>query len=163
MPGSPKWSLSLSFPHQNPNTPLPFSIRATCPAYLILLDFITRTILGEQYRSLSSSLYIFIPLPCYLIPLRTKYSPQHPILKHPQSAFLPQCERPNFTSIQNSRQNYTGLFISPSGTFELSCTTTKTDTAESNTSIGRESLQVFFCLFTRFHCVLASFTVRGQS
>jgi hypothetical protein len=26
----------------------------------------------------------FYPLPCYLVPLRPKYSPQHPILKHPQ-------------------------------------------------------------------------------
>ena len=32
------------------------SIRATCPAHLILLDFITRTISVEEYRSLSSSL-----------------------------------------------------------------------------------------------------------
>jgi hypothetical protein len=24
------------------------------------------------------------PLPCYLAPLRPKYSPQHPLLKHPQ-------------------------------------------------------------------------------
>ena len=31
-------------------------IRATWPVHLILLDFITRTILGEQYRSLNSSL-----------------------------------------------------------------------------------------------------------
>ena len=31
-------------------------ISATCPAYLIILDFITRTILGEEYRSFSSSL-----------------------------------------------------------------------------------------------------------
>jgi hypothetical protein len=39
----------------------------------------------------------------------------------------------------------TGLFISPSGTSELSCITTKTDTAERNISIGAESLQAF-CL-----------------
>ena len=41
---------------------------------------------------------------------------------------------------------YTGLFISPSGIFELDCQTTKTDTAERSISKGRESLQVFFVL-----------------
>jgi len=40
----------------------------------------------------------------------------------------------------------TGLFISPSGTSELDCATTKTDTAERSISIGRESLKVFFVL-----------------
>ena len=58
--GSPKRTLSLRFPHQNPVCASPFSMRSTCPAYLILLDFITRTILGEQYRSLSSSLCSFL-------------------------------------------------------------------------------------------------------
>ena len=38
---------------------------------------------------------------------------------------------------------YTGLFISPSGTSELDCATTKKDTAERSISIGRESLKVF--------------------
>ena len=37
-------------------TPLSSPIRTTCPAHLILLDFITRTILGEEYKSFSSSL-----------------------------------------------------------------------------------------------------------
>ena len=40
----------------------------------------------------------------------------------------------------------TGLFISPSGTSELDCATTKKDTAERRISIGRESLKVFFVL-----------------
>jgi len=39
-----KWSLFLRFPNQNPVYASPIPIRATCPAYLILLDFITRTI-----------------------------------------------------------------------------------------------------------------------
>ena len=54
---------------------------------------------------------------------------------------------------------YTGLFISPSGISELDCATTKTDTAESSISIGRESLQVFFC--TRGIGVLPGSTTKG--
>ena len=53
----------------------------------------------------------------------------------------------------------TGLFISPSGISELDCATTKTDTAERSISIGRESLQVFFC--TRGLGVLPGSTARG--
>jgi len=41
-------------------TPILSPIRATCPAHLILLDMITRKILGEEYRSLSSSLCSFL-------------------------------------------------------------------------------------------------------
>jgi len=48
---SPLWSLSFRFPYQTLYTPLFSPIHATCTANLILLDFITRTILGEQYRS----------------------------------------------------------------------------------------------------------------
>ena len=55
-PGSTKWSLSLTFPHQNPVYASPPPLLDTRPAHLILLDFITWTILVEEYRSLSSSL-----------------------------------------------------------------------------------------------------------
>ena len=55
-PRSPQRSLSLRFPQQDPIHPLSSPIRATCPAHLIILDFITRTTLGEEYKSFSSSL-----------------------------------------------------------------------------------------------------------
>ena len=62
-PRSPQWSPSLRFPHQDPIHPLSSPIRATCPAHLIILDFITRTILGEQYKSFSSALCGFLYSP----------------------------------------------------------------------------------------------------
>ena len=46
------------------------------------------------------------PFPHYLVPPRSKYSLQHHILKHSQPPFLPQCQRPSFTPIQNNWQNY---------------------------------------------------------
>ena len=43
--------------------PSGFLVGATYPAHLILLDFVTRTIFGEQYRSLSYSLCSFLHSP----------------------------------------------------------------------------------------------------
>jgi len=45
------------------STPLSSPIRATCPAHLIRLDFTTRTILGKEYRSFSSSSCSFLHSP----------------------------------------------------------------------------------------------------
>jgi hypothetical protein len=37
----------------------------------------------------------------FVLPFRSKYSPQHPIPKRPQSVFFPQSEKLNFTPTQN--------------------------------------------------------------
>jgi len=62
-PGCSKWTLSLRFSYQNPVYTSPLLIHATCPTHLIILDLITRTILGEQYRSLSTSVCSFLHSP----------------------------------------------------------------------------------------------------
>ena len=44
-------------------TPLLSPLRSTCPTHLILFELITRIILSEEYRSLSSSLCSFLHSP----------------------------------------------------------------------------------------------------
>ena len=61
--GLPSGLFPSVFPTKNLYTPLLSTILATCPARLILLESITRKILGEQYRSLSSSLCSFLHSP----------------------------------------------------------------------------------------------------
>ena len=54
--GLPSGLFPSGFPTKTLYTPLSSPICTTCPAHLILLDFITRTVLGEGYKSFSSSL-----------------------------------------------------------------------------------------------------------
>jgi hypothetical protein len=68
--GSSKLSLSPRFPHKNPVHTTALPIRTTCPVHLIFLDLMNRTILGEEYKSLSSSLLSFLHSPVSLSLLR---------------------------------------------------------------------------------------------
>ena len=105
-PGSPTWSLSIRLPHQNPAyTSAP---PHTCyrPAYLIVLNFITRIILGEEYRSLSSSSCCFLLSPVTSSLLGPKYSPQTP------SAYVPPSVRATkFNTHIKNRQNFTSEYL----------------------------------------------------
>jgi len=55
--------------------------------------------------------YAVSSIPRYLVHPRSKYSPQTHILKHPQLPFLPQCQRPSFTPIQNNREDYRSIYL----------------------------------------------------
>jgi len=55
--------------------------------------------------------YVVLELVFYLVPLGPKYLSQHRILEHPQPMFLPQCERPSATTIQNNRQNCSSTYL----------------------------------------------------
>ena len=57
--GLPSGLLPSGFPTKTLHTPLSSPICATCPAHLILLNIITRTILGEEYKSFNSSCNFF--------------------------------------------------------------------------------------------------------
>ena len=81
MPGSPKWSLSLRFPHENPvyDSSVPHTHYMTRPYHSSRL-YHPHNI--GWIHIIKLLIMYFSPLPCHFVPLRPKYSPQHAILKH---------------------------------------------------------------------------------
>ena len=91
MPRSPQWSPSLRFPHQDPNPHAPHAQPISLFSILSPAQYWVRS------TNHLAPLYAVPPFPRYLVPPRSKYSPQHHVLKHPQLPFLPQCQRPSYT------------------------------------------------------------------
>ena len=77
----------------------------TCyiPRPSLFLDTITRKLFAKHYKSYSYSLCSLLHSPVTSSLLGPNILIKHPILKHPQLKFLPQCERPSFTPTQNKR------------------------------------------------------------
>jgi hypothetical protein len=61
---------------------------AACPAHLTPLDLIITIIFWEYLKLLNSSSWFF-SASYYFTPLGSKYSPQHPVLRHLHSVCLP--------------------------------------------------------------------------
>ena len=109
--GFSKWSLSLRFPHQNTiyASPLLHTHYIPHPSHSSRFD--RQNNIGWVVQIIMLLIMYFFPLPYYLVPFRLKYSPQHPILKHPQPTFFPRCKGPSFTPVQNNRQNYSSVYL----------------------------------------------------
>jgi hypothetical protein len=105
-PGSPKRTLSLRLPHQNPvyASPIPHTRYIPQPYHSSLFYHPKNTGCGVKIIKLLTM--PLLPLPCYLVPLRITYSVQLPILKQLQPTFLPPCEWPSFTPIQKHAELY---------------------------------------------------------
>ena len=109
--GSPKLLFPSGFPTKTVYTPL-LSHTVLCAPSISFFSIFS----PEQYWVKSTDHYapyyvVFSSPPCYLAPLRSKASPQRPVLRQPQPTFLPPCERPSFTPMQQNRQNYYYVYL----------------------------------------------------
>ena len=125
-PSLPSGPFPSRFPTKTLYTPLSSPTYSTCPAHHFLLDFFHPKVIGAQYRSISHSICNFLHYPIILVPLSSKYFPQHPIFNYFQPTFVPQFEGPSeegskwlfcvslFFSIENRKtrvSNFNLLFI----------------------------------------------------
>ena len=89
MPGSPQWYLSLRFPHQHPVYASPLHHTRYMPRPSHPSRFYHPNINGWAVQIIKLLITYFSSFPRHLVPLKSKYSPQHPILKQHQPRFFP--------------------------------------------------------------------------
>jgi len=111
MPWSSNLFLSIRYPNHNPvcTSPRPHTCYMPRPFHSSRFDHLNN--IWQGFQSTELVIVYFSLLPFYNIPLRPKYSLQHPILKHPQPTFLNYPERPSFTPIRNNSQNYSNVSL----------------------------------------------------
>lgn len=85
------------------------SRHSTCLTPLILFDMITPIVLGGEHKLRSSLLHSFLE-PYITSSLLGLYILLNTLFPDTLSVLSPSCERPSFTHMQNSRQNYSFLF-----------------------------------------------------
>jgi hypothetical protein len=78
-----------------------------CPFYPPWLDHFT----SRRVQVTKLPFMQFSHTSCHFISLWSKYSPQHPVLKHPHSVFLPQCQRPDFTPVLELLKQIKNIFL----------------------------------------------------
>jgi hypothetical protein len=98
-------SFLLSFPLISyMHSTSPHSCYMPCPSHAPWLDH--SNCASRSVQAMKLLIMQFSPTSYHFISLRSKYSPQHPVLKHPQSMSLPWDQRPTSAPIQNHRQTY---------------------------------------------------------
>jgi hypothetical protein len=96
MPWSSQWSLPFWPPTQHPvnTSPLSYACHMSSPSNLPQFN---------HPNKINNTSYEVIIMQCFtqsiFLPFRSKYPPQHSVLKKNQSIFLPQSERPSFTQV----------------------------------------------------------------
>ena len=86
--GSPKWSLSLRFPQHNPVYTSPLSHACYMPLSSHSSLFHHPHNIRWAVQIIKLLIMYLSPLPCYLVPLRPKYSPSAPY-SETHSAYVP--------------------------------------------------------------------------
>jgi hypothetical protein len=84
MPRSPKWSPHFMFSHYN----FCAFLNSSCVPHAthhIFLDMIILTIFMKSRTNYEAPHYEIFSSSCYFLSLRSKYSPQPPVPKHPNS------------------------------------------------------------------------------